>query len=229
MALVNRKPRGTPGHSGTVNPQDEAWLAGLKYAERKVFIQTPTFNATPVVAATIEACRRGIECILYLDLGFNDAGEELPFQGGTNEQVIVKMYKALDEEHKKNLQVYWYTGKDQTRPINASSKKRNCHVKIMTIDDSVGIQGNGNQDAQSWFHSQEINIMVDSPQIVREWQDAIRANENTHIYGKIDLDGIWRDKEGKPLVDASGGKSTPFDSLKGVTGAIARVRGTGGF
>lgn len=117
----------------------------------------------------------------------------------------------------------------------------------MTIDDAVGIQGNGNQgqlffllcrsiypdglnlDSQSWFHSQEINVLVDCPSIVQEWQDGIRANQNTHLYGQVKLDGVWRDDQGDPLKDAAGPKQGPFSMFKGVKGAIDRVRGEGGF
>lgn len=35
--------------------------------------QAPTFNAPPVVEATLDAVRRGVEVVLYLDLGYNDA------------------------------------------------------------------------------------------------------------------------------------------------------------
>ena len=118
-----------------------------------VHSQTPTFNASPVIPATLDACRRDVEVTLYLDLGtvepnfwrdvslthfrvclgFNDLGEMIPFQGGTNEQVVHKMYKKLRSEGKgkhKNLKVYWYTAKDQARPIGAMLKKRNCHGKV---------------------------------------------------------------------------------------------------
>lgn len=47
----------------------------------------------------------------------------------------------------------------------------------MIVDGSVGIQGNGNQDVQSWYHSQEINVLVDSELICREWAEAIRSNQ----------------------------------------------------
>jgi phosphatidylserine/phosphatidylglycerophosphate/cardiolipin synthase-like enzyme len=230
MAMVNRKPRGTPSPGPVDNPQGAAFLAGFKYATNKIFIQTPTFNATPVVAACLAAVRRGIEVTLYLDIGFNDAGEMLPMQGGTNEQVIAKMYAELDENVKKNLKVYWYTGKDQSRPMNASQKKRNCHVKIMIIDEAVGIQGNGNQDTQSWFHSQEVNVLVDSPLIMREWRAGLDANQNTLARGQVEYDGIWRDQRGQPLKDAAGPqKGGIMGTLNGFKGAIDRVRGTGGF
>ena len=44
---------------------------------------------------------------------------------------------------------------DQIRPLNFSQRRRNCHIKFMSIDDQVAIMGSGNMDSQSWFHSQE--------------------------------------------------------------------------
>ncbi|KDQ54467.1 hypothetical protein JAAARDRAFT_38135 [Jaapia argillacea MUCL 33604] len=200
IALVNRKPHGMPGHQDIRTPQNAAWLAGFRYAQKKIFIQTPTLNASPVVRACIDTARRGVQVILYLDLGFNDKGESIPFQGGTNQQVVVKMYKELKKDGKEEfLDVYWYTGKDQIRPISAIYKSRNCHVKFMVIDDQVGIQGNGNQDTQSWFHSEEVNVLVDSPQIVREWMEALDTNQNTKQYGRVGRDGIWHDSLGRTV------------------------------
>ena len=75
IAMVCRRPHGFPGHHDIRNPQNAAWLAGCRYAQRKVFIQTPTLNARPIVRAIKQACRRGVEVVLFLDLGFNDKGE----------------------------------------------------------------------------------------------------------------------------------------------------------
>jgi UDP:flavonoid glycosyltransferase YjiC (YdhE family) len=95
------------------------------------YSQTPTFNAKPIIRAALEACRRGIQVTIYVDLGFNDKGESMPFQGGTNEEVVERMYKDLNTTgHQKNLHVFWYVGKDQVRPLNAVKKQRNCHVKV---------------------------------------------------------------------------------------------------
>lgn len=65
----------------------------------------------------------------------------------------------------------------------------------MSIDDCVAIQGNGNQDTQSWFHSQEANILVDSPQIVEDWLHLLKANQSTFQHGRVDHDGIYRNPE----------------------------------
>ncbi|KZP08421.1 phospholipase D active site motif protein [Athelia psychrophila] len=231
IAMVNRKPKGSINYTDTDNPQDTAWLAAMKYAKSKVFIQTPTFNAVPMVEATLAAVRRGVEVTLFIDLGFNDGGEQLPLQGGTNEVVMAKMFKELEAEHKPKFRAFWYTAKDMCRPINASKKQRNCHVKVMIVDDAVGIQGNGNQDAQSWFHSQEANILIDSPAVCKEWADGIRSNQNTHLYGRLAEDGIWRDpKDGSLLEDMGSTKGGGVSGLiKGLTGAVKRVQGTGGF
>lgn len=79
--------------------------------------QTPTLNAAPIVRGIISACssggpdRSGIEVTLFLGLGFNDKGESIPFQGGTNEEVVFRLYDKLRRAKKeKNLHVYWYTG-----------------------------------------------------------------------------------------------------------------------
>lgn len=95
--------------------------------------QTPTLNAKPVVRGIIEACTRGIQVKLYLDLGFNDQGESVPFQGGTNEEVVFYLFKTLSQEAVKNLHVYWYVGKDQCIPLNAVHKTRNCHGTFISL------------------------------------------------------------------------------------------------
>jgi hypothetical protein len=38
--------------------------------------------------------------------------------------------------------------------------------------------------------------MIDSALIVKDWMDALYKNQSTHQYGKVDLDGIWRDEQG---------------------------------
>lgn len=109
MALVNRRPHGTPGHSDIRNPQDAAWLAAFRYAEKHVFIQSPTLNASPIKAAVLACVRRHVRVELWLDLGFNDKSESMPFQGGTNEQVVTGMYRQLRREGKgdeKYLEVF---------------------------------------------------------------------------------------------------------------------------
>jgi hypothetical protein len=51
----------------------------------------------------------------------------------------------------------------------------------MIVDEHLGIQGNGNQDTQSWFHSMEVNIMIDSHEICKDWIEQLRRNQSTNL------------------------------------------------
>ncbi|KAK8229092.1 hypothetical protein HDK77DRAFT_282760 [Phyllosticta capitalensis] len=230
IALVNRKPWGAINHSCVNSPQNEAWLSAIRNAESNVFIQSPDINAEPLIPELLGAARRGVAVTLYACLGYNDLGELLPYQGGTNEMVAHRMYSELSPEQRKNLHVHWYVGKDQTKPLNNKFKQRSCHIKLMIVDEHVGIQGSGNQDTQSWYHSQEINIMFDSQSTCREWREAIERNQNTRLYGAVSQeDGIWRDGNGHEAEGCMGVNPGHMAWMKGVVGAVNRVRGVGGF
>lgn len=141
-----------------------------------------------------------------------------------------KMYTTLSTAAKSHLHYFFYIGKDQTAPIVAKFKKRSCHVKVMIVDEHIGIQGNGNQDTQSWFHSQEINVMFDSQLVCGAWIDGLRRNQNTHLYGEVGKDdGVWRDGKGGEAEGVIGVDPGKFSWAKGVMGAVNRVRGTGDF
>lgn len=140
------------------------------------------------------------------------------------------LYTNLSEAGKSHLHYFWYVAKDQTVPIVAKKKKRCCHVKVMIVDEHIGIQGNGNQDTQSWFHSQEINVMFDSKDVCKAWIDGLRRVQNTHLYGGLGKeDGIWRDEEGCEAEDSMGIDPGRFSWAKGLVGAVNRVRGVGDF
>lgn len=99
-------------------------------------------NAEPLLEPLLAAIRRGVIVTPYLCLGYNDAGELLPFQNGTNEMIANKLYNSLKTaEEKSRFRVHYYVGKDQIQPIHNSFKKRSCHIKLMIVDEQVAIQG----------------------------------------------------------------------------------------
>ncbi|CAF4947150.1 unnamed protein product [Rotaria sp. Silwood1] len=201
IALVNRLPQGIPIYRDTTNPQDAAWMGAFRYAQKSIFIQSPTLNASSAIDGIITACRRGIKVTLWLGLGFNDLREGPgTFQGGTNKHVVKKLYRELMKTNdgiEQNLETFWYTAKDQMRPLHFRQKKRNCHIKFMSIDGQVAIMGSANMDSLSWFHSQEINVMIDSPMIVKDWMDALYRDQATNAYGRLNSNGIWRNAHGQ--------------------------------
>jgi phosphatidylserine/phosphatidylglycerophosphate/cardiolipin synthase-like enzyme len=115
----------------------------LKLAKKEVFIQSPVFNASPIVEAVLDACRRGVTVTLYIGLGFNDFAEGIvPFQGGTNDTVRGRLMTELSKESKqKYLKWHWYVAKDQNAPLRFEKQARNCHVKFLQVDGQVAIMG----------------------------------------------------------------------------------------
>ncbi|KAL8714380.1 MAG: hypothetical protein Q9220_001713 [cf. Caloplaca sp. 1 TL-2023] len=110
---------------------------------------------------------------------------------------------------------------------------RPIEVKLLIADSHLMIQGSGNQDTQSWYHSQEGNVMIDSPNLCALVMEGLRRNQNTHLYGAVGKeDGMWRDKEENMAEGSLGfeGEVTgKWSWLTGVKGAVNRVRGEGGF
>ncbi|KAH7093761.1 phospholipase D active site motif protein [Paraphoma chrysanthemicola] len=231
MALVNRAPYGAPTNTSLIVPQNLAWLSAIRHAQHTIFIQTPNLNARPLLPAILSAVRRGVEVKYYVCLGYNDSGELLPGQGGINETVAANLYASLsgpeDADARTRLKVFYYVAKDQTEPIHNQFRKRSCHIKLLVADGRIGIQGNGNQDTQSWCHSMEVNVMVDSREICEMWLQAIDRNQNTALYGQSDVDGIWRSPTTNREAEGAIGKDPGrFSWAKGVVGAVQRVRGS---
>ncbi|PGH32106.1 hypothetical protein GX50_05122 [[Emmonsia] crescens] len=232
MALVCREPWSALNHSSIYTPQNVAFLSAICNAQKSIFIQTPNLNAECLLEPIINAVRRGVVVTCYLTLGYNDAGQLLPFQNGTNEMISNRLYSSLSSEREKSrLQIYNYVAKDQTKPIHNKFKKRSCHIKLMIIDEHIAIQGSGNLDTQSIFHSQETNVLLDSAEVCQIWLDSIRRNQNTAIYGLVSpQDGCWHDPvTGDMAEGAIGVKPGRFSWMKGVVGSIKRVQGVGGF
>lgn len=99
-------------------------------------------NAEHVLEPLLDAVRRGVVVTCYLCLGYNDAGELLPYQNGTNEMTANRLYNSLHtDEERGRLRIFNYVGKDQTKPIHNKFKRRSCHIKLMIIDGTVAIQG----------------------------------------------------------------------------------------
>ncbi|KAL8391829.1 hypothetical protein RB595_002146 [Gaeumannomyces hyphopodioides] len=231
MALVCRPPHGPPDNSSASNPQNAAWLAALRYATDSVFIQSPTLNAEPLLPAIVEACERGVHVTCFICLGYNDIGELLPKQGGHNEMIAHRLHAALSPAGRRCLHYHWYVGRDCAAPLTQSRRLRSCHVKLLVADGRVAVVGSGNQDTQSWMHSQEVNVLLDlPPPVARDWADGLRRNQNTHLYGALDrVDGVWRDGDGNEADEATGVDPGRFSWGKGIIGALKRAKGTGGF
>ncbi|TQS33469.1 hypothetical protein Golomagni_06185, partial [Golovinomyces magnicellulatus] len=115
MAMVSRQPFACPTSNNAYVPQNEAWLSLIRNAKHSVFIQTPDLNAAPLLPELVAALSRGVEVTIYVCFGYNDYGEMIPGQGGTNDQVAIELIKSLPDDGAEHdlLHIYNYVGKDQ--------------------------------------------------------------------------------------------------------------------
>jgi len=60
-------------------------------------------------------------------------------------------------------------------------------------------------DTQSWFHSQETNVMIDSLQLIKEWKEVFAINQNTAKFGLTDEHGNLVSGEPMPVKKGIGG------------------------
>jgi phosphatidylserine/phosphatidylglycerophosphate/cardiolipin synthase-like enzyme len=222
MAMVSRKPYANLNNESVHVPQNEAFLALVEHAKHSIFIQTPNLNAKDLLPALAAALERGVEVTYYVCLGYNDAGEMLPGQGGTNEQAAGKLFDSLaSDEAKSRLGIFFYVAADQIEPRHNSFKQRSCHIKLLIADGQVAIQGSGNQDTQTWYHSQEVNVMIDSAEVCKVWRAGIERNQNTAKYGRVARDGFWYDQNG----EIPPGTTRPGGGISGVIhGALGMLR-----
>lgn len=104
-------------------------------------------------------------------------------------------------------------------PASSFAPDDPLQVKFLSVDSSVAILGNGNQDSQSWFHSQECNLMIDSPSLVAGWEAQLRGNQNTGEFGRVGSDGVWRDgKTGEGLREVK--KKGAVRAVLGLVGLV---------
>lgn len=154
----------------------------------------------------------------------------MPGQGGTNEMFASNLCAAISSDQERaRLHIAYYVGKDQDHPIHHNFGARSCHVKLLIADGHVGIQGSGNQDTQSWYHSQEINILVDSAELCRKWREGIERNQNTARFGMAGKDGVWRDREGNEAEGSMGRPGKVTGWFKGAAGMVKKAQAKGGF
>jgi len=182
MILANRLPGASLFHRKWSTPQNVAFLSAMHNAQRSLFIETPDFNEKLAYQGVIEACKRGVQVTVVISWLYNYLKEKFFLQGGTNVHVMKKLYRKLEKLGcMKNLTVCFYVALGQMNPTKVHAN----HTKFMAIDDEVAIFGSGNMDTQSWQHSQEANVVVDSPLLVSEWLTLFRTSQNTHLYGVI--------------------------------------------
>lgn len=155
------------------SPQAQAFLTAVNGAKRILRVQSPNLNEPLMIAALVDAARRGVEIDLILSKEHEQTGESFPGRGGPNDDTLKTMFDALGPDACKNLHARWFS-RDGRAPVESKGAP-SSHVKYLAVDDQVTIMGSANQDVQSWRNSREVNVVVDGADLAKTYRDAVFA------------------------------------------------------
>ena len=173
MLVLSRRGQGNPWRLNVDTPKDQAVLAALQLAARRICLISPNLNFPPVLNSLEQALRRGVRVDLVLSHGFNDDTERLFLgQGGINTWVVARLRHRLrdDPAALARLQLRWFS-RDGSGAVQGKTVGTN-HAKGMCVDDCLVLMGSFNFDTQS-SHSREIGVCIGCAVAARDWLDEI--------------------------------------------------------
>jgi phosphatidylserine/phosphatidylglycerophosphate/cardiolipin synthase-like enzyme len=168
MLVIGRPPDDNPASRDTQNSQDQVFLSLFNQARHCIRAATPNLNSPPVLQALVNACQRGVRVELLLSKGFNEARSEVPFGGGPNDDSVAELERQVRALGKSgNLEIRWESDNGRSPVLGNSCSA--AHVKYTSVDGQVAVVGSTNLDVQSWYHSREVDVVVDSAALARAW------------------------------------------------------------
>lgn len=175
MLLLGKPPENNPFDTDEIqNPLAEAILEAFRIGEL-IRIMTPNLNDAAVVDNLTQAVLQGRRVQVLMGRGYEDFAQSMPGQGGTNEEVVAELYADLKArgvtDACERLQIRWYSH-DGIKPVQGNAPHAS-HVKAVWIDDELVLVTSKNMDTQSWRHSREIGVLVDSPEVAQAWLRAL--------------------------------------------------------
>lgn len=179
------------------NPHDQGYLAILYHAQYNIDIITPNCNALPFQQGLLHALESGIRIRLLLchmgGVTNSIDMENSPGQGGDNTVTLKRLCKEYSHITQSALEsgqweIRWFSI-DGVHSRFPNKAYRN-HTKLLLADQMIAVVGSGNGDSQTWRHSAEMNLLLDSAevtaQIEREifnvqWSKSIPVREFTSV------------------------------------------------
>jgi phosphatidylserine/phosphatidylglycerophosphate/cardiolipin synthase-like enzyme len=175
MLVLGKPPENNPFDTNEIhNPLAQGILEAFRIGEL-IRIMTPNLNDQLVVESLTQAVLEGRRVQVLMGRGYEDLGQSAPGQGGTNEEVVAELYQDLQRRGVtdvcERLQIRWYSH-DGTKAVEGNGPHA-THVKAVWIDDELVLVTSKNMDTQSWRHSREIGVLVDSPEVAQAWVRAL--------------------------------------------------------
>jgi hypothetical protein len=177
MVVMSKGKKGFSNFDGYSNPWAKGLLAAVSASRRSIALTSPNMNTPPLQAALVEAMtKRDVRVALLLPSERNESQVSSVGGFGSNEHSlwVMKMCAIRArgrsdvefERFTRNFRVAWWVAEGESRRFVGDGP--GCfHAKFANVDDQILIVGSGNLDDQSFYHSTETSILVDSAVITR--------------------------------------------------------------
>jgi phosphatidylserine/phosphatidylglycerophosphate/cardiolipin synthase-like enzyme len=168
-------------------PQNEAWLKAVEVAQKEIYVQTPDFATKAIAEAILDAViRRPITVKLVVAFHQEDKVTAMHKHSiGTSGETMNYMYNKLKTAGnvKGKLEWCWFVGQ-RAGPNFKYNKLEWSHVKFMAVDGKFAMVGSGNQDPQTWYHSREVNILIDDAKTTQHMLSTLQEPQQSleHCY-----------------------------------------------
>jgi phosphatidylserine/phosphatidylglycerophosphate/cardiolipin synthase-like enzyme len=200
MTVLSKGKRGLGNYDGYENPWAKGVLAAVSAAERHVALSSPNMNTRPLQAALTEAAlTRDVAVRLLLPHGRN--AYQVNFLGGFGSNVhSLKVLRACGlrarssseedfQRFRRNMQAAWWVAEGARRPFTGDGP--GCfHSKFASFDDQVVMVGSGNLDDQSFYHSTETSVVIDSAVVTRAVARSVFEPE----WDRSERIDLWKDR-----------------------------------
>lgn len=148
----------------TLSPFTISVIEAIRNAKHVINVMTPNLNEETVIEALAAANKRGVEINIITGKNHNDKLEGKPFAGGTNQEGIRKLFKAIKGSPFPNrLHVRWATD-DSGRNLVTDKHPNSQHARVFMADDVIFI-GSSVLDKQSVYRSRECDVVMQNEAI----------------------------------------------------------------
>ncbi|KAK1777616.1 hypothetical protein QBC45DRAFT_184738 [Copromyces sp. CBS 386.78] len=168
-------------------PLNVAMLELFEQARRSIYLQTPNLTCEPVIAALLDALKRGVHVTIVTGRNMMLL-EQLVTAGTTTSwclRSLVRRFKKLRTHAAHDLEsghpglghlrISYFQPRSATKAGKRGSQARavndahmqdpeeeepvHSHLKLTIVDGEYTVLGSGNMDRASWYTSQELGVL----------------------------------------------------------------------
>ncbi|KAH9901753.1 hypothetical protein F4778DRAFT_781648 [Xylariomycetidae sp. FL2044] len=182
-----------------VTPLNTAILRLLDMAEMSIYIQTPNLTSAPAIDGVVEALKRGIDVTIVTSRGMMVL-EQIVTAGTTTSlclKSLIRRYKQCRNEYLRfgtrgatsdshaefdleaqpprlgSLKISYFRPRERKPADHTAEEPVHSHLKLTIVDGQWTVLGSGNLDRASFFTSQELGILFQSPYFAATVRDAV--------------------------------------------------------